>query len=129
MSGAFTSRLREFMEDPTPVLGLLERLKNDPSLYVRRSVANNLNDVAKDHPERVVDTCTRWSKSPSPHRQWIIRHALRTCFKNDYEHLKKMALLRQELEITMHEVENGDVSDISILDLLKEVLDEHEKVA
>jgi hypothetical protein len=44
-------RLREFVADPGPVLELLELLKDDESQYVRRSVANNLNDISKDHPE------------------------------------------------------------------------------
>ncbi len=39
-----------FKKDPTPVLEVLEKLKDDPSLYVRRSVSNSLNDIAKDHP-------------------------------------------------------------------------------
>ncbi len=43
-------RLRAFQKDPRPVLELLELLKDDPELYVRRSVANNLNDIGKDHP-------------------------------------------------------------------------------
>ncbi|WNG48197.1 DNA alkylation repair protein [Archangium minus] len=74
-------RLRAFQEDPQPVLELLELLKDDPELYVRRSVANNLNDIGKDHPVLLVDTCERWSKGASPERQWIIRHALRSAVK------------------------------------------------
>jgi 3-methyladenine DNA glycosylase AlkC len=45
-----------FKRDPAPVLSVLELLKADPSLYVRKSVANNLNDIAKDHPARVLET-------------------------------------------------------------------------
>jgi len=74
-------RLRHFQKDPTPVLALLERLKDDPDLYVRRSVANSLNDVAKDHPELVVDVCGRWLKGASPERRWIVKHALRSLVK------------------------------------------------
>jgi 3-methyladenine DNA glycosylase AlkC len=44
-------RLVAFQKDPRPVLELLELLKDDPELLVRRSVANNLNDIGKDHPE------------------------------------------------------------------------------
>lgn len=47
-------RLPRFQRDPSPVLELLELLKDDPSLYVRRSVANNLNDIGKDHPDLLV---------------------------------------------------------------------------
>ncbi len=81
-------RLRHFQKDPKPVLALLERLKDDPELYVRRSVANNLNDIAKDHPEVVVDTCRRWLNevrrgraSARPDREWIVKHALRSLVK------------------------------------------------
>jgi 3-methyladenine DNA glycosylase AlkC len=74
-------RLRRFQEDPSPVLGLLERLKDDPSLYVRRSVANNLNDIGKDHPDLLVETCRRWSPDAPPARAWVIRHALRSAVK------------------------------------------------
>jgi 3-methyladenine DNA glycosylase AlkC len=57
-------RLRRFMEDPSPVLPLLEALRDDPSGYVRRSVANNLNDIAKDHPQLVVEVAGRWLDGP-----------------------------------------------------------------
>ena len=74
-------RLRQFQEDPAPVLELLELLKDDPELYVRRSVANNLNDIGKDHPEVLFATCRRWLVDASPERQWLIRHALRSSVK------------------------------------------------
>ncbi len=57
--------LRAFQQDPRPVLALLELLKDDPSLYVRQSVANNLNDIGKDHPELLFETAARWSKTPA----------------------------------------------------------------
>lgn len=74
-------RLRPFIENPRPVLKLLEKLKNDPVLMVRRSIANNLNDIAKDHPPLVVDRLQRWSKSREEGTQWLIRHAARTLIK------------------------------------------------
>ncbi|OJH40174.1 DNA alkylation repair protein [Cystobacter ferrugineus] len=77
----WASRLRAFQEDPRPVLALLDRLKDDPELYVRRSVANNLNDIGKDHPDVLVDTCARWKEGASPERLWVIRHALRSSVK------------------------------------------------
>jgi len=66
-----------FKRDPKPVLELLELLKADPSLYVRKSVANNLNDIAKDHPDLVLETAARW-QGAHPHTDWIIRHGCRT---------------------------------------------------
>ncbi|MEY4750747.1 MAG: hypothetical protein RIQ60_2961 [Pseudomonadota bacterium] len=80
-------RLREFQRDPTPVLTLLERLKDDPELYVRRSVANNLNDIGKDHPELLFATARRWLQPPpgqaeaSAERRWLVQHALRSAVK------------------------------------------------
>jgi 3-methyladenine DNA glycosylase AlkC len=77
----WASRLRSFQRDPRPVLALLERLRDDPEPYVRRSVANNLNDIGKDHPELLVETCARWSRGASPERLGLIRHALRFLVK------------------------------------------------
>jgi 3-methyladenine DNA glycosylase AlkC len=74
-------RLREFIEDPEPVLDILELLRADPNLIVRRSVANNLNDIAKDHPERVLSVAKRWWKTGSTETRWIVRHGLRTLTK------------------------------------------------
>ncbi len=77
----WASRLRAFQVDPRPVLGLLELLKDDPELYVRRSVANNLNDIGKDHPDLLVETARRWLVDADENRRWIIRHALRSAVK------------------------------------------------
>lgn len=74
-------RLADFMRDPAPVLALLEHLKDDPSDYVRRSVANNLNDIAKDHPDSVVEVARRWMKNAPPQRKQLIRHACRSLVK------------------------------------------------
>jgi 3-methyladenine DNA glycosylase AlkC len=69
-----------FKRDPSPILPILERLKQDPSLYVRKSVANNLNDIAKDNPDVVLRTARRWI-GHHPHTDWIIRHGLRTMIR------------------------------------------------
>jgi 3-methyladenine DNA glycosylase AlkC len=74
-------RLRAFQEDPRPVLELLELLKDDPELYVRRSVANNLNDIGKDNPGALIETCRRWLHDASPDRRWLVHHALRSAVK------------------------------------------------
>ena len=75
-------RLKNFQRDPTPVLALLELLKDDPELYVRRSVANNLNDIGKDHPDLLVATAKAWLVGASPQRVRLVRHALRSAIKN-----------------------------------------------
>jgi 3-methyladenine DNA glycosylase AlkC len=74
-------RLRAFQVDPRPVLELLELLKDDPELLVRRSVANNLNDIGKDNPAALIETCRRWMRDATPERSWLVRHALRSAVK------------------------------------------------
>jgi 3-methyladenine DNA glycosylase AlkC len=77
----WAGRLDAFMADPRPTLALLEGLKDDPSAFVRKSVANHLNDISKDHPQLVIDTLIRWREDAGQERMWIIRHALRTLVK------------------------------------------------
>ena len=74
-------RLPAFQADPAPVIALLELLKDDPALYVRRSVANNLNDIGKDHPQILAETARRWMADATPEREWVVRHALRWAVK------------------------------------------------
>ncbi|MGI9584582.1 MAG: DNA alkylation repair protein, partial [Acidimicrobiia bacterium] len=73
-------RLQQFQEDPTPVVELLDMLKDDDEEYVRRSVANNLNDISKDHPGVAVQIAERWW-SDDVNRQRLVRHGLRTLIK------------------------------------------------
>ncbi|MDQ4132180.1 MAG: DNA alkylation repair protein [Actinomycetota bacterium] len=73
-------RLRRLMADPTPNIRLLERLVEDPSAYVRRSVANHLNDIAKDHPDTALDLARQW-QGRGEGAAWIVRHGLRTLVK------------------------------------------------
>ncbi|MBX3529520.1 MAG: DNA alkylation repair protein [Rhizobiaceae bacterium] len=73
-------QLKNLIADPSPTLPILERLKADDALYVRKSVANHLNDIGKDHPDVLVDTVSRWDRA-DPRTGWIVRHALRTLVK------------------------------------------------
>jgi 3-methyladenine DNA glycosylase AlkC len=66
--------------DPTPILELLNSLKNDESEYVRRSVANNLNDISKDHHELVIEIAESWI-GQSKEVDWVVKHACRTLLK------------------------------------------------
>ena len=77
----WASRIPALLVDPGPVLPLLESLRSDPSLYVRKSVANHLNDIAKDHPARVMSLLEAWPLADDPRSAWIARHALRTLIK------------------------------------------------
>jgi len=69
-----------FIKDPSPILPVLENLKNDPSLFVRKSVANNINDIARDHPDIVLELVKRW-KGNSKNTDWILKHGSRTLLK------------------------------------------------
>lgn len=72
--------LTSFKQDPSPMIPLLNKLKADPSLYVRKSVANHLNDIAKDHPQLVIELAEQW-KGKYERTDWMIRHACRTLIK------------------------------------------------
>jgi 3-methyladenine DNA glycosylase AlkC len=79
------SRLKAFIENPSPVIDILDLLVCDPTELVRRSVANNLNDISKDNPEVAVATLARWRKEfPGASTERIIRHAARTLIKSDH---------------------------------------------
>lgn len=74
-------RLPALVRDPAPILPLLTALIDDPEDYVRRSVANSLNDIAKDHPDLVADFVAGHRPGASPGRLWLLRHASRTLLK------------------------------------------------
>lgn len=104
--------LTEFIKNPELCLEILENLKNDDSLYVRKSVANHLNDISKNHPELVLKLCKNWYGS-SQNTNWIVKHSLRTLLKkgnrealsifdtSDTENIEidKFRLLKSKLKI------------------------------
>lgn len=77
-------RLSAFIDDPAPIIPLLEALKDDKEEFVRRSVANNLNDIAKDHADLVARIAGDWLKGASQDRKKLIRHACRTLIKQGH---------------------------------------------
>lgn len=68
-------------KDPTSILPILENLKQDPSDFVRRSVANNLNDISKDNPEIVMAIIKKWKAIGTKETDWMIKHGCRTLLK------------------------------------------------
>ena len=72
--------LNSFKENPEPIIPILAKLKKDTSEYVRRSVANNLNDIAKDHPERVLELANKWFGN-SKETDALVKHGCRTLLK------------------------------------------------
>lgn len=77
----WATHLTVFQDDPTPTLELLDLLKDDPEPYVRRSVANHLNDIGKDHPALLIKTARRWLINAGDDRRALVREALRTAMK------------------------------------------------
>ncbi|OVE80976.1 DNA alkylation repair protein [bacterium K02(2017)] len=72
--------LPDFKKDPKAVLKIIKNLKNDPSEYVRRSVANNLNDISKDHPGVLHDLAPKWL-GKSTQTDKLVKHACRSLLK------------------------------------------------
>ncbi|MCB0534271.1 MAG: hypothetical protein KDD14_18860 [Saprospiraceae bacterium] len=107
--------------DPAPVLPVLEKLKADPAETVRRSVANNLNDISKDHPELALELARRW-QGHNADTDWVVRHALRGLLKKG--HPDALALFGFEQGLSGIVVENlqwrpevriGETFDFSFL--------------
>lgn len=99
-------RLDALMADPELAAPILENLKADSSLYVRKSVANHLNDITKTHPDWVLGRLESWPLA-NPHTAWIARHALRTLIKQGDQRAlaligagQKAAVELQNLSIT-----------------------------
>lgn len=80
-------KLEAFVVDPELTWTILEKLKNDPSEYVRKSVANHINDHSKNHPDYVIEKLLVWhhSKNKTPELTWVIKHASRSLIKKGYK--------------------------------------------
>lgn len=72
--------LPQLKKDPSLILPILEKLKDDESEYVRKSVANNLNDISKDNPDLALDISEKWY-GRSERTDWIVKHGCRTLLK------------------------------------------------
>lgn len=77
-------RLPQLIKDPSPILPILTALMDDPEDYVRRSVANSLNDIAKDHPDLVAAFIAEHIEGASAERRWLLKHASRTLLKKGH---------------------------------------------
>lgn len=96
-------------KDPAPILHLLENMKNDPSEWVRRSVANNINDIAKDHPDIVIAMAARW-KGTSKETDAVIKHGCRTLLKQgNAEVLKQYGLVSEHITLSDFEILTPDL--------------------
>lgn len=114
--------LTVFKNDPTLVISVLEQLKNDISIYVRRSVANNLNDISKDNPMAVLEIIRRW-KGVQSQTDWILRHGARTLIRKANpavmelfgygDNDDRVLTSSDNLSVNTPEVNIGDSSSIS----------------
>lgn len=78
----WAKKLDTFIDNPKPIIPILNNLKDDPSRFVQKSVANCLNDILKDNYEMGKDVIERWNTMRiSKERKWIIKHALRNLIK------------------------------------------------
>ncbi|GAA4808922.1 DNA alkylation repair protein [Olivibacter ginsenosidimutans] len=100
--------LSNLKKNPAPILPILENLKNDPSRFVRLSVANNLNDMAKDNPQAVIDLVKRWQQEESKEVAWIIKHGCRTLLKQGNSEV--MELFGFDAIVKNIDIENFQIS-------------------
>lgn len=92
--------LPAFKKDPTPLLPILELLNQDESEYVRKSVANNLNDISKDHPQTVLQIVKNW-QGLSKQTDWIVKHASRGLLKQGHTEALSAFGLNPKLKVSV----------------------------
>ena len=101
-------KLHASIVDPTPGLEILEKIKFDDSLYVRKSIANHLNDIAKDHPDLVIETLKAWQKKVTAKDKakldWITKQALRTLIKQGYPKALEVMGFGSKAEVKLGEL-------------------------
>jgi 3-methyladenine DNA glycosylase AlkC len=97
-------RLSQLVADPTPILPILEILKNDEREEIRRSVANNLNDISKDNPEIVLKILKKWQNPKNEERTKLVSHALRTLVKNGHPQALELLGFSSNPEIEVHNI-------------------------
>jgi len=108
--------LRKYIADPSPILPILERLKTDVSDYVRTSVANNVNDISKDHPDLVHHIIGRWREDPNV-PETLLRKASRTmlrrgntAFLNIFQEQPNAKVLCEGFEVLPRHVSVGEAA-------------------
>ena len=92
--------LPDFKLNPQSILPILENLKNDTSDFVRRSVANNLNDISKDNPNTVIEIAKRW-KGYNKETDWIVKHGCRTLLKKANNEILQLFELEKDVNCTI----------------------------
>ena len=104
-------RLHEYVLSPAPLLPILDNLKDDSEEYVRRSVANNLNDIAKDHPDLVASIAAKWMKNAGTNRQRLVKHACRSLIKSGHQPtLEALGYGAPEIELTQFQLTSNMIN-------------------
>jgi 3-methyladenine DNA glycosylase AlkC len=112
-------KLDEVIKNPAVTKPILETLKSDDELYVRKSVANHLNDITKENPDYMLGLVKGWDKS-DPKTAWIVKHASRTLIKKghsgslsvlDFEKNAKVEV--SDLKITKPKIKLGESLNFS----------------
>jgi hypothetical protein len=94
-------RVRSLIADPEPGLALLGALHRDPSPIVRRSVANHLNDVAKDHPDLAIASARRFAADDTGESSELVRHGLRTLVKQGHPDALEILGFTTDADVTV----------------------------
>lgn len=105
--------LVKYKEDPSPILPILENLKDDEDVWVRKSVANNLNDISKDNPQLAIKIIKSWIGN-TPNTDWVAKHAARTLLKQGNVEVMNLFGLKMDKSVKLTDfkvltpkVENG----------------------
>ncbi len=93
-------KLDRVIQDPSVTLPILTVLKQDPELYVRKSVANHLNDISKENPDFMLASVRAWDKT-HPHTAWIIKHASRTLIKKGHAGSLSVFDFEKDVKVTI----------------------------
>lgn len=112
-------KLDEVIKNPSSTKNILEKLKSDPELYVKKSVANHLNDLSKDNPNYMIGVIKKWD-SKNLHTAWIIKHASRTLIKKGdvaalsvFNFEKNVNILIENFKIDKPKIKIGETLKIS----------------
>ena len=105
-------RLTAYVNDPQPVMAVLKNLITDPEVYVQKSVANNLNDISKDHPNEVIAFAQRyWGQSVQT--DWMLKRGLRTLFKQGNRQVLALLGYRAEVAEELSQVQLSPAQQIT----------------
>jgi 3-methyladenine DNA glycosylase AlkC len=114
--------LKKLKKDPSDILRILELLKTDESLYVRKSVANNINDITKDNPDIAIALVEGWGYGNHVHTDWIIKHGLRSLIKaGNPRALNLLGFEKVKIKVNQFKLDRNRVKMGDNLDMFLEI--------